>query len=210
MILLRNPRWAADLGPGASTLEELRALPLNDDVLIAFSTGVIVPPDILGRVRAAYNFHAASPDYPGRDPHHWAVYERAESFGATCHVMTERVDEGPIIRVLRFPLRPDMTPAQVRDRAEQTALTLYRDLLPSLLDGSARPCGETWTGPKRTRKDFLAICNVPSDANQEEINRRIFAFSMPGHDNVKVNRSNDGDFHEIGPTPSSDRPAIKF
>lgn len=189
VILLRNPRWSSELGPGVSTLDELMARPLDDEVLIAFSTGVIVPPHVLSRVRAAYNFHAAPPQYPGRDPHHWAVYERADSYGATCHVMTERVDEGPIIRVLRFPLLPDMTPAQVRDTAELAALKLYRELLPSLLDGSAQPCGECWTGKKRSRKDFLRMCEVPPDVGEEEINRRVFAFSMPGYDNVKVGRS---------------------
>ena len=48
------------------------------DLLLSFGTGVIVPESILltpGLV--ALNVHAASPDFPGRDPHHFAAYRRS-------------------------------------------------------------------------------------------------------------------------------------
>ena len=42
--------------------------------------------------------------YPGWAPAHFALYTRAKQFGATAHVMVARVDEGPIVGALMFPI----------------------------------------------------------------------------------------------------------
>src|SRR3979411_1272886 len=61
--------------------------------LIAFTTPVIVPGNILARLGyGAYNFHPGPPEYPGWAPAHFALCERAAAFGATVHVMVEHVD----------------------------------------------------------------------------------------------------------------------
>src|SRR5580692_10949401 len=66
--------------------------------LIAFVTAEIVPPSVLAALGyGAYNFHPGPPDYPGWAPAHFALYEGVRSFGATAHVMTKRVDSGPIV-----------------------------------------------------------------------------------------------------------------
>jgi len=59
-------------------LEGLWAASGSGRLLVSFSTGVVVPAELIAAFPAgAYNVHAASPDYPGRDPHHFAVYEGA-------------------------------------------------------------------------------------------------------------------------------------
>ena len=68
--------------------------------LIAFVTPVIVPAQILAALGfGAYNFHPGPPHYPGWVPSHFAIYDKAENFGATAHAMIERVDAGPIVGV---------------------------------------------------------------------------------------------------------------
>src|SRR5262249_229160 len=75
--------------PG-STLEQLTQTALTRDTwLISHSTSVIVPASVLEVLQGrAVNIHAASPRYPGRDPHHFAIYDGAARYGATAHVMT--------------------------------------------------------------------------------------------------------------------------
>lgn len=125
---------------------------LNGDVLIGFSTGVIVPLDILKRFEFAYNFHGAPPEYPGRDPHYWAVKDGAETFGCTCHVMAERVDEGAIVDVQRIPC-DGMTAEELRLSAQVLMIAQYVDLMPRI--GELRPIGVEWSGVKRSRSDFV-------------------------------------------------------
>src|SRR5580692_543706 len=73
--------------------------------LIAFVTPEIVPASILARLGyGAFNFHPGPPSYPGWAPSHFALYDRATEFGATVHVMVERVDAGPIVDVALFPV----------------------------------------------------------------------------------------------------------
>src|ERR1035438_5963276 len=88
-----------------------------------------LPPDLLARARliafvapeivsnatlallgyGALNFHPGPPSYPGWAPAHFALYEQATEFGATVHVMVERVDAGSIVDVARFPIPADIS-----------------------------------------------------------------------------------------------------
>ena len=92
------------------TLADLNALEpdtLAGARLLAFVTGVIVPAAVLDQLGfGAYNFHPGPPAYPGFAPAHFALYQRANEFGATAHVMAARVDEGPIVGVEIFSIPP--------------------------------------------------------------------------------------------------------
>lgn len=171
-------------------VRDLDALnPAAGDVLLSFSTAIIVPPDILRRFGgAAYNLHAASPEYPGRDPHHWAVYDGATRYGATLHHMTPRVDDGSIIDVEWLDVAAGITPVRLLAEANQAALRLLARVAP-LLDrpGALLPHPDwRWSGVKRTRADFHAMCRLSPDITAAELERRVRAFDVPGHDNLSL------------------------
>ena len=100
------------------TLAELSAFApelLSQARLIAFTSPIIVPINVLDLLGfGAYNFHPASPDFPGWAPAHFAVYHQATQFGATAHVMTERVDAGPIVDVELFSISRDIRSASCK------------------------------------------------------------------------------------------------
>ena len=90
----------------------------NGHILVSFGTSLIVPTDILDHYAGGvYNIHAASPDYPGRDPHHWAAYDRVNRYGATAHIMTSKVDDGPIVDVEWFDVSPGTRPEELLKKA---------------------------------------------------------------------------------------------
>ncbi len=131
---------------------------IKGECLVCFNTGIIVPAEVLRKVgRDSYNFHLAPPEYPGRDPHHWAVNRSAESYGVTCHVMTALVDDGQILCVRRFPIAPDDQPADLLRKACPVALEMLMDILPSLLLGNAQPNGIEWGSFKAKRSDSLRM-----------------------------------------------------
>ena len=157
--------------------------------LFSFSTSIIVPSDVLRRFDgAAYNLHAASPEYPGRDPHHWAVYDGATRYGATLHQMTPRVDDGPIIDVEWFDVEAGTMPPQLLAAANAAALRLLARVAPQLQRSGALVVDPDlrWTGVKRTRADFLAMCRLPPDILAAEFAHRVRAFDSPNHDNLSV------------------------
>jgi folate-dependent phosphoribosylglycinamide formyltransferase PurN len=122
--------------------------------LICFNTGVIIPKTILdGLEKTAYNFHAAPPEFSGRDPHHWAINRGATVYGATCHVMTEKVDDGPIVAVSSFDIEPGTNPKALARQAINVAADLFDALLPRLLEGDLPPANFEWGPIKSSRGD---------------------------------------------------------
>lgn len=166
----------------------LERLVTPESLLVCFSTGVIVPAAVLERLaHASYNFHAASPDYPGRDPHHFAVYEGARRFGATAHKMVAKVDAGQIVGIEWFHVACGTTPEALRRKALSAALRLYRTLMPRMMREVELPgIGIAWGERKRRRRDFHAMCRVESTISRSEFERRYLAFDGGEYDNLVV------------------------
>lgn len=163
------------------------ALHAPTQLLLCFGTGVIVPRELLGVPElGSLNVHPASPDYPGRDPHHFAVYDGARRYGATMHYMVERVDAGPIVDVEWFEVDPLHAPCDLLARSTAAGLDLLGRLFAGLAGGrrpEAMP-GVTWGPRKTTRKMFLDLCRVDSTMSGEEFERRRKAVQAPGYRNL--------------------------
>lgn len=156
-------------------------------LLLSFGTSVIVPAPLLEQPGLlALNVHAASPDYPGRDPHHFAVYDGATKYGATVHFMTSKVDAGPIVDMELFDVPIDATPASLLDQANQAAWVLLDRLLKKLAgDKALAPlAGASWGTRKTTRKMFIELCRVDASMTAVEFASRLRATSMPGYSNL--------------------------
>lgn len=171
-----------------TTLEDLVRIPFTDNIwLISHSTSVILPANILAALSGrAVNIHAASPAYPGRDPHHFAIYDGATRYGATAHFMTPKVDDGAILDVEWFDVANNETPATLLAKANAAALKVADRLVPKLLAGTAAPNGERWGTRKTTRLAFQALCKVTPDMPPAEIERRRRAVFIPGRANLFV------------------------
>src|ERR1700693_5716698 len=69
---------------------------LSSARLVGVCTDTLVPRRVLDQLAfGAYTFHLGSPQFPGWSPARFAIHQRAKEFGATTHVMIEKVDAGP-------------------------------------------------------------------------------------------------------------------
>jgi methionyl-tRNA formyltransferase len=180
VLRAHNPRLT--ITPVA-TLAELNALQpdlLARARLIAYTTGIIVPANVLDRLGyGAYNFHPGPPNYPGWAPAHFAFYRRATAFGATAHLMVARVDEGPIVGVAIFRIPPDVSVARLEGMTYARLSYLFWVLAQPLASSSA-PLAQLpvrWSGTKTTRRDFAAIRGIDLNISRDELDRRIRAFN---------------------------------
>jgi hypothetical protein len=171
-------------------LATLQAAPFDSETtLLSFGTGCIVPVELLARLkRPAYNIHAASPQFPGRDPHHHAIYAGATEYGATLHIMTARVDAGPIIATETFSVRSGTTPGELLKAANEAGLRLLRRYGRSLSGPQPieRATDLSWGPCKTSRRDLLRRCQLPLLIDEPEFLRRKAAFSSETHDNLTV------------------------
>lgn len=174
----------------ALTREQLDQIPLDErTTLLSFGTGIIVSAEVLARLkRPAYNLHAASPEFPGRDPHHHAIYRGAKTYGATLHVMTERVDAGPIVAVETFPIGAAATPMALLADANEAGLRLIERIGARLLSPErlAPLPGVVWGTTKTVRADLLRMCELTPLIDEVEFERRCRAFDGGAFDNLKV------------------------
>lgn len=166
-----------------------RAFESKVDLLLSFGTSVIVPTIMLARKSLiAVNVHGASPQFPGRDPHHFAIYRQAREYGATLHFMTKRVDEGPISDVELFSVPEGLSATDLLRRAHAAGFKLIERLFMGLKEGNAPPYRAhlSWGSVKTSRKDFLTLCKVECSMSEEEVLRRKQAVAMPGHRNLRI------------------------
>lgn len=174
----------------ANDLDQLRAAPVDrDTTLLSFGSGVIVPGDVLARFsKPVYNMHAASPAFPGRDPHHHAIYRGATEYGATLHVMTERVDDGSIIGTEIFAIVPGTSPAQLLAQANEAGFSLVERFGTRLLEPAAPPplADTAWGDQKTRRSDLHRLCQLSPLIGHNEFLRRFEAFDDTTHDNLTV------------------------
>jgi len=149
------------------------------DYIISYLSRWVVPEFLLERARkASFNFHPASPDYPGIGCNNFALYEGAKEYGVTCHHMAPKVDTGAIIAVKRFPVYPDDGVAELLERTYVHQIELFFEIVGLLAQGKELPASEeTWTRPPFTRVQFNELFVIRPGMKRDEIARRIRAIS---------------------------------
>ncbi len=174
-----------------TTLKEIESFKYSEGmVLLSYNTNVIIPNTILNSKALCINVHAASPNFPGRDPHHWAIYRGAKEYGATIHFMTKFVDSGSIINTIKFSINNDDTPELLLQKANEKSHELIFWFLTSL-SKKETICtnNEKWNGIKTTRKDLISMLDLTNVLEEKEFILRCKAFSISGHKNLYIQRS---------------------
>ena len=147
------------------------------DYVISYLSLWVVPEHLLKKAKvAAFNFHPASPDYPGIGCNNFALYEDAKEYGVTCHHMAPRVDTGAIIAVKRFPVfaTDDVASLLLRTYAHQ--LVLFYEIMSLIIEGRELPVSEEqWTRKPFSRTEFNQLGRITSEMTKEEIARRVRA-----------------------------------
>jgi methionyl-tRNA formyltransferase len=152
---------------------------LRDGRLIAFASGTIVPPDVLDALgQGAYNFHPGPPAYPGWAPAHFALYDAARAFGATAHLMIERVDAGPIVDTEMFIVPHGISVRALEQMAYVRMAYLFWRLARKLATQSAplETVPIKWGDRRSTKTMYRSMCNISADISDEELTRRMAAF----------------------------------
>lgn len=162
-----------------NTLCSLRA-----DFLFCFGP-LIVRKLLLDSVRCAINFHTAPPKWPGRGSCSFALLDGDTEFGVTSHLVTEGIDEGPILQVNYFPIAASETVESLHAKT----LAKIPELVEATIDGLernswvAKPTSQRWERKALRHRDLMARMEISDVADEGEVTRKIRAFahsSKPG------------------------------
>ncbi len=166
----------ADLAGLVAALGRPRQRPVR---VLSVLNRFILPAGLLRSLNEpAYNIHPGPPEFPGVAPEAFALYAGATSFGVTAHQMTARVDDGPIVALLRFPIPPDTTRLALAAAAGRAVWQMFGQIVPRLVR-QPTPLGildQGWTGRRTTSADYVSACALTPAATAAEIDRRLRAF----------------------------------
>jgi hypothetical protein len=179
VLLGHNPRLTVMPVETSAELAALSPDLLRRARLVGFVTPVIVPQRILARLGyGAFNFHPGPPSYPGWAPAHFALYHQATEFGATAHVMVERVDAGSIIEVAMFAIPADISVLGLEGMAYARLAQLFWRMAKWLALNPEPPPALPlqWGERKYFRSTYRAVCEIPLDISRDELDRRIKIF----------------------------------
>jgi methionyl-tRNA formyltransferase len=154
------------------------------DYIFCFRSYYVLGQAVLERARiAALNFHPGPTEYPGSGGVNWALYDNATSYGATAHLMTEKIDDGPIVECRRFPVLPEDNLESLLARVHWVTFELLQDLTTGLaLEGEpflrrklTQSAAEHWTGAARKISDVERLQTIDPGCSKAELERRIRA-----------------------------------
>ncbi len=153
----------------------------SGDYIISYLSPWIIPESLLKRAnKASINFHPGPPEYPGIGCTNFAIYNKADVFGVTCHHMNPKVDTGQIIAVKRFPLYKTDTVFSLTQRSYGHILSLFYEIVSCIHDFKELPkLDENWKREPYKRKELDELCRIKPNMPEDEIYRRVKAVTFP-------------------------------
>lgn len=172
------PRAALSFAWSLADLEAELAHDPEGSRILSVGSSMILPRRLLAKLASpAYNLHPGPPNYPGLFPSVFALYEGAREFGVTLHEMAPLVDSGAICMVERFKIDPRWDRLALDAHTFVVLMHLLERAAPLLADFE-KPLpynGDVWSGRRRTRKHFDALCRLPENFTAIELAQRLRA-----------------------------------
>jgi methionyl-tRNA formyltransferase len=136
------------------------------------------------------NFHPAPlPDYKSRAGYNTAILDQRNEFGVSAHFIdSEEFDKGPIIKVLKFPINPEVETALSLEESTQTyLLKLFKQVIKVFMTNKVIPTTKNVGGLYLTSKQLEKMKMVnPKRDSSAVINRKIRAFFFPPYSGAKI------------------------
>jgi len=152
------------------------------DIIISYISPWIVPKSVLDKtIKWNINFHPGPPEYPGIGCFNFAIFDAAEQFGVTAHVMNPNVDSGMIVGTKRFKMKLDETVETLSMKTYESLYCLYKDFINYIATNDSLPkSNEIWKRKPFTRRELEDLSTINIGMSKQEIDRRIRATYYSG------------------------------
>lgn len=155
------------------------------DFILCFRSYFILRKPLLEKAKiAAINFHPGPPEYPGSGCLNYALFERANQYGVTAHIINEKIDNGRIIKVNRFPIFSNDDVNTLLTRTHHQLLQCFYEVLGGISSGLEtyiseqikESSNEAWNGEARRMKELSKYQLVSKDISQDSLTEKVRAF----------------------------------
>jgi len=177
-----------------SFLLELQVRTPDLFVVVAFS---ILPPDVLHIPKiGSINLHPSLlPSYRGPAPVERAIMAGEKVTGITVFLLTEKVDQGPILLQREVPINEEETGGELKNCLATKGADMLLELLPLIEKGQIKPINQvaakaSWA-PKIKEADCLINWEDPAEKIKNQIRALnpspgAFTFRQVGNGKVRI------------------------
>ena len=154
----------------------------HGDYILSFRNLYFLPKDLLSAAnKLAINFHPGPPEYPGSGCINFALYNNEKTFGVTSHLMNEFIDNGKIIKAVRFEVKPNdnldtllkKTHKELEILAMETIEKIYNDEQNFIDKIINNPATIAWRGKGRKMIEVDKLQNIPLETSKQELEKII-------------------------------------
>ena len=153
------------------------------DWIFCFRSYYILPQSVIDSAKqGAINFHPAPSNYRGRGCLNFALYNNAQEYGVTTHMVEAKVDSGPILRCDRFPIFSGDGVDSLLQRTHHYLLSAFYHTVGGItregrahVDTLLKTCRATWSGPLYKLSDLNALQILDPGVTPEEMDRVVRA-----------------------------------
>lgn len=156
----------------------------NGDYIFCFRSYYILPDWLIVKAnQAAVNIHPGPPEYRGSGCINWALYDEVSEYGVTAHFISEQVDAGRIIEVIRFDVDQADSVSTLLRRTHEHCLELASQLAHGIANNGVEylflradlAADEKWQGPARRMSSVDTLSRVYPNITRKELERVIRA-----------------------------------
>ena len=158
----------------------------NPDYILCYRSYKILSKEEIDNAKfGAINFHTGPPEYPGRGSVNLALYHNKTKFGVTTHLMTEKIDSGPILDVRFFDIDIDDNVKSLWKKTEENMMTMFRDFSmglhePDYISMKLEQNNQyKWEGKANKMKQIDNLQTIPLDCTKEELDRIVRSTYTP-------------------------------
>ena len=148
---------------------------LAPDLAVVVAYGKILPATLLAVPPLGFvNLHfSVLPEYRGAAPVQRAVMEGRSASGVSIMVLTEKMDEGPVLVTADEPVRPDDTAGSLGERLAGIGSSLLVEALKSYDRGELQPVTQDHAratyAPKLTTEEAAVDWTRPSESIRNQV-----------------------------------------
>lgn len=136
----------------------------------------------------AINFHPAPlPELKGLGGYNVAILEDFTYYGVSAHYMSEKIDSGDIIKVIRFPIDAKKeTALSLEIKTRPYLLKLFYEIMEEIKEGKKIESIPQKGGRYINREEFERMKIIKPNDPTELIDKKIRAFFYPPYEGAQV------------------------
>jgi methionyl-tRNA formyltransferase len=175
------------------TFKNAQDLIENTDTIFAYGFTIryneILKPILIDRFKyGVINMHGGPlPEYKGSANHIFAILNKENEFGVTIHYINEKIDEGNIIIVEKFPIEMDDTGYSLLEKTKKHGFYALKKIINKIKDDEEiysikqkQNLGKTYKIKDLKKYQYVDIKNI----SEEELSCRLRAFYHPEKDSL--------------------------